>query len=128
MKVADLASHKSNDHQTVVNVVEIPADLRKDLQRLFSFPKGSPSNHALRKLCASTFDLALCLRSCRSEYEWKQLDPPISIDEADMHRIEEYNVRPRKATGEPAKVLFGPLYKRVDDTLVLLRKGTMLCS
>ena len=128
IKVADLASHKSNDHQTVVNVVEIPPDLRKDIQRLFSFPKGSPSYHALRALCASTFDLALCLRSCRAEYEWKQLDPPSSIAEADMHRIEEFNVRPREATGEPAKVLFGPLYKRVDDTLVLLRKGTMLCS
>lgn len=128
IKVADLASHKSNDHQMVVNVVGIPPDLRHDLRRLVRFPKGSPSYHALGALCASTFDLAFCLRSCRTEYEWKQLDPPTSITEEDIHCIEDYNVHPRDATGEAAKIVFGPLYKRVDNALVLLGKGTMLCS
>ena len=52
----------------------------------------------------------------------------MSIDEADTHRIEDYNVLPREATGEHAKTLFGPLYERVENGLVLLRKGTMLCS
>ena len=60
-----------------------------------------------------------------AEYEWGQMAPPDSFNEADVDRIEPYNPKEGPA-GRPARVLFGPLYKRVDGMLVLLRNGTVL--
>jgi hypothetical protein len=79
----------------------------------------------LRALCKLAFDLALSMRRCSAEYEWAQAASPDSFKEEDVDRIEPYNPK-EGPPGRPARVLFGPLSKRVDGTLVLLRKGTVL--
>ena len=60
-----------------------------------------------------------------AEYEWGEMAPPESFNEEDVDRIEPYNPK-EGPKGRPAKVLFGPLHKRVDGVLVLLRNGTVL--
>ena len=50
---------------------------------------------------------------------------PGSFREEDVDRIEPYNPS-GGSKGRPARILFGPLYKRVDGALVLLLKGTVL--
>ncbi|KAI4250355.1 MAG: hypothetical protein L6R42_008744, partial [Xanthoria sp. 1 TBL-2021] len=74
----------------------------------------------IRTLCDFAFDLAFSIRCCKTMYEWHQEVPASSINRAD---VEEFG-----PPAEPVQVLFGPVYKRVDQTRVLLRKGLMLHS
>ena len=60
-----------------------------------------------------------------AEDEWGQASSPDSFDPEDVDRIEPYNPR-EGPKGRAARVMFGPLYKRVDGVLVLLRSGTVL--
>jgi len=89
-------------------------------------PPGFDS--AIQTFCNFAYDIVLSLRSCRTEYQWQQLDIS-NLREQDVEWIEDYNVSPGGiAQGVPAKVLFSPLYKIIDGERVLLRKGTVLRS
>lgn len=65
------------------------------------------------------------MRRCVAEYEWGQAALPDSFGQEDVDRIESYNPR-EGLKGRAARILFGPLYKRVDGVLVLLRSGKVL--
>ena len=74
----------------------------------------------------SAFDLALSLRSCRTEYEWNQTVPPLSFNEKNLKHINGYKIGIKGPTGQPMKVWFGPVDKLVNDELAMLRIGTVL--
>ena len=81
---------------------------------------------SLQAIANFAYDLALEIRRCRARYEWAQTAPPASFNELDIDRIEGYNTRVEGNAGSPSKVLFGPVYKRVDNENVLLKKGVVL--
>lgn len=92
-------------------------------------PRGTwpRAKEALDELFQSAHDLALAIRSCKAEFEWKQAVPPASLNEPAVTRIDGYsNTWETGPKGEPVDILFGPVYKRVDGRLVLLRIGTVL--
>lgn len=80
------------------------------------------ANHAL---CDFAFNLAISIRMCRPEFLWDQSAPPSTFTDALVEWIDGFdsnNFQP----GEPAKVLFGPVYKIVDGERVTLRTGEVL--
>jgi hypothetical protein len=79
-------------------------------------------------LAAQAFDAALSVRSCKSSFVWDQMGAADSFDKSDVETIPEYNVEPRLATGLAVKVVYGPVYKIVDNQRVLLRGGEILSS
>ncbi len=81
---------------------------------------------AIVELYRSAYELALALRSCRAEFTWDQAVPLNSLNTDDVVRIPNYNIGPGKSTGQPKKILFGPVYKHVDGNQVLLKGGTVL--
>ena len=72
------------------------------------------------------FDLALSLRSCRTEYEWSQTVPPLFLNEKNLKRINGYKIGTKGPTDQPVKVWFVPMDKLVNDELAMLRTGTVL--
>lgn len=110
--------------------IEAPQELLKQLKQVHnqvsSHAAWSSAKDALDELFQSAHDLALAIRSCKAEFEWKQTVPPALLDEPDITHIDGYNVRDGGPTGRPVKIMFGPVYKRVDGKLVILRNGTVL--
>ena len=97
-------------------------DVHKQVSHLTDWPGAEK---AISALMDSAYDLAVALRSCRVEYEWHQTVPPTSLEPTDVERIDEYDVRSRP-TGKPVKILFGPVYKRVDGKPEVLQQGIVL--
>ena len=99
----------------------------KKVHKTGSHGKDWPSaKKAVDALFESVFGLALSLRRCKEEYEWSQTVSPASLHETDIERIDDYNLGAKGPTGRPVKILFGPVYKRVDGMPVILRHGRVL--
>ena len=70
--------------------------------------------------------MALTLRQCKARYRWEQRELPTHFSHPEIDRIEPYNSKAEGPPGRPAKVLFGPLFKLVEEKHILLRKGVVL--
>lgn len=127
MRVAGLMMTRENRYHRITKACQ---ELSKDLSYVFEPVSrvGSSALYAPDALCRSAFNVALSIRTCRAEYMWHQRVPPALLQDKHYQRIENYNIGPQGPTGRPTKVLFGPVYKLVDDMPVLLRSGIVLCS
>lgn len=78
--------------------------------------------------CEKAFDLALKLRSCKAQFEWRQDAQPTSIPPSDVEAIGTLNIYKASSQPRAVRVLFGPVYKIVEKESILLRKGEVLNS
>ena len=128
IKVAGIAASAHHSDRVVVKAP--PDELFEQLQAVYrSVPHsetGPVAAEALHMLMKSVFDLALSLRSCSAEYDRNQTMPPLYLNEKDIKRTDCYNIGTKGLTGQPMKVLFGPVYKRVNDKRMMLWTGTVL--
>ena len=121
----DSQDHKYRNPKIPDKLFNRLADVHRSVSSKNNWPKAYKD---LDLLVESAFELALALRSCKTEYKWAQKVSPASIKDADVDRIEGYNTGAKGPKGRIVDVLFGPVYKIVDSRPVLLCAGTVLCS
>ena len=128
IKVAGIAASAHHSDRVAVNPP--PDELFEQLSAVYrSVPHseiGPVAAEALHMPMKSAFDLALSLRSCSAEYDWNQTMPTLYLNEKDIKHIDCYNIGTKGPTSQPVKVLFGPVYKRVNDKRMMLWTGTVL--
>lgn len=59
-------------------------------------------------LFEAAYNLALSIRSCKADYEWKQAVSPALLNEPDIAHIDGYDVGAGGSTGQPVKIMFRP--------------------
>lgn len=127
IKVAALTTNKNHDNRALRAPRELLDQLKHVHTRVSSHADWPSARDALDALFEAAYNLALSIRSCKAEYEWKQTVSPALLNEPDIYHIDGYDVGAGGPTGQPVKIMFGPVYKRVESgKLVMLRNGTVL--
>lgn len=100
--------------------------LERSLEKYVKLKEGGTVTADLEELYNLAYNLAIALRESKTDFRWEQRHDPMKEEADDFKMFYNYLESDQHGRRLQYRMLFGPVYKCMDKSKVLIYKGSLL--